>query len=397
MAKKTVADVDVTGKRVLVRVDFNVPLNEGRVTDDTRIRASIPTIEYLRERDCRVILMSHLGRPKDGIDPALRMDPVAMRLAQLLSTPVRKVDELSGLEVEAAVGGMRPKDVLFLENSRFDKREEKNDPALVEELARLGDLYVNDAFSAAHRAHATTAGLAAVLPAVAGFQMEKELLALEGLLAAPKRPFVVVLGGAKVTDKIKVIDRFLDLADTLLIGGAMSFTFFKAQGMAVGDSKVEDEGVAVAAEALQKAAESRCELMLPTDVVVADAFAEDAATQVISVKMIPDGWMGMDIGPETAAAFSARIAEAGEVFWNGPVGVFEMAPFTAGTRAIAEAMAASSGVTVVGGGDSVAAVNKFGVADKMDHVSMGGGASLKLIEGVELPGVAVLPDREVGA
>lgn len=394
MTKKTVEDVDVSGKRVLVRVDFNVPLKDGRVADDTRIRASLPTIRYLRERGCRVILMSHLGRPKDAPEPALQLDPVALRLSQLLSIPVRKMNELSGRGVEAAVGAMEPGEVLLLENSRFDKREKKNDSTLVQELAVLGDLYVNDAFSAAHRAHVTTAGLAAVLPSVAGFQMDKELRALDGLMSAPKRPFVVVLGGAKVTDKIKVIDRFLDLADTLLIGGAMAFTFLRAQGLDVGSSKVEEEGIAVAAEALKKAAGSACELILPTDVVVADALSENAFTIVRRVDAVPSGWMGLDIGPETAALYSATIAQAGEVFWNGPMGVFEMTPFAAGTRAVAEAMAGCPGITVVGGGDSVAAVNKFGVAEKMDHVSMGGGASLEFIEGAELPGVAALPDKE---
>lgn len=394
MAKMTVRDVDVAGKRVLVRVDFNVPLKDGFVADDTRIRAALPTIAYLRERGAKVVLMSHLGRPKDGPDPALTMDPVALRLGELLAAPVRKVDELAGPGVEAAVEAMQPGDVLLLENSRFDKREKKNDPALVQELARLGDLFVNDAFSAAHRAHVTTAGLAEVLPTVAGFQMEKELTALQGLLAEPKRPFVVVLGGAKVTDKIKVIDRFLDLADTILIGGAMSFTFLKAVGVDVGASKVEEEGVAVAAEALKKAAEKPSEILLPVDVVVADSFDEHASTQVVRAHAIPAGWMGLDIGPDTATAFAARIMEAGEVFWNGPMGVFEMAPFAAGTRAVAEAMATSAAVTVLGGGDSVAAVNKFGVSEKMDHVSMGGGASLELIEGAELPGVVSIPDRE---
>ena len=394
MAKKTVRDIDVAGKRVLVRVDFNVPLKEGRVTDDTRIRAALPTIEYLRERGCRVILMSHLGRPKDAPDPAFVLDPVAMRLGQLLGAPVRKVSELSGPGVEAAVSEMLPGDVLLLENSRFDPREKKNDPALVRELARLGDIYVNDAFSAAHRAHATTAGLAAVLPAAAGFQMEKELEALDGLLAEPRRPFVVVLGGAKVTDKIKVIDRFLDLADQLLIGGAMAFTFLKAKGAPVGASKVEDEGLAVATEALRKAAGARCALVLPSDIVAADAFSEDAATRVVAADAIPEGWMGMDIGPRTAGEYAKAIAAAGEVFWNGPMGVFEMAPFAAGTRAVAEAMAACAGLTVVGGGDSVAAVNKFDLSGKMDHVSMGGGASLEYIEGAPLPGVVALPDKE---
>ncbi len=394
MAKKTVRDVDVKEKRVLVRVDFNVPLKEGRVTDDSRIRAALPTIQYLREQGARVILMSHLGRPKDAPDPAFSLDPVAMRLGQLLRTPVRKVNGLSGPGVEAAVASMGPGDVLLLENSRFDPREKKNDPTLVRELAGLGDLYVNDAFSAAHRAHATTAGLAQVLPSVAGFQMAREIASLENLMAQPKRPFVVLLGGAKVTDKIKVIERFLDLADQLLIGGAMSFAFFKAKGLSVGDSKVEEEGVGEAAEALQKAADVTCELVLPTDLVVADRFAEDAATSVVAVDAIPDGWMGLDIGPATAERYAQAIAAAGQVFWNGPMGVFEMGPFAAGTRAVAEAMAACPGVTVVGGGDSVAAVNKFEVADRMDHVSMGGGASIEYIEGAELPGVVTLPDEE---
>jgi len=394
MAKKTVRDINVAGRRVLVRVDFNVPLKDGFVADDTRIRASLPTIQYLVDQGCRVILMSHLGRPKDAPDAALQLDPVAGRLAQLLSAPVRKMSELSGPGVEAAVASMKSGDILLLENSRFDPREKKNDPALVDQLARLGDLYVNDAFSAAHRAHATTAGLAAVLPAVAGLQMEKELTALDGLLAAPARPFVVVLGGAKVTDKIRVIERFLDLADKVLIGGAMSFAFLKAKGLSVGASKVEEEGIPVAAATLEKAAGSRCELVLPDDVVVADDFAENAATRVVDADAIPDGWMGLDIGPRTAAAYAAAIAEAGEVFWNGPMGVFEMAPFAAGTRAVAEAMASALAVTVVGGGDSVAAVNNFGVADRMDHVSMGGGASLELLEGAVLPGVAALPDRD---
>jgi phosphoglycerate kinase len=396
MAKKTVRDIDIGGKRVLLRVDFNVPLKEGRVADDTRIRAALSTITYLREQGCRVILMSHLGRPKGAADPAFVLDPVAMRLGQLLGVPVRKVNELSGPGVAAAVAEMEPGDVLLLENSRFDPRETKNDASLVRELAALGDVYVNDAFSAAHRAHATTAGLAEVLPAAAGFQMEQELLALDGLLADPKRPFVVILGGAKVTDKIKVIDRFLDLADEILIGGAMAFTFWKAEGVSVGSSRVEDEGVEMAGEALRKAEVSRCKLSLPTDFVVADGFSEEAARQVVSVHAIPEGWMGMDIGPQTAAQYAATVAGAGEVFWNGPLGVFEMEPFEAGTRALAEAVARCPGITVIGGGDSVAAINKFGLAREVDHISMGGGASLEYLEGAVLPGVAALPDKGRG-
>jgi phosphoglycerate kinase len=393
MRKKTVRDIDLANRRVLVRVDFNVPLKDGRVSDDSRIRAALPTIQYLREQNCRVILVSHLGRPKDAPDPAFQLDPVAMRLGQLLGIPVRKVDELSGPGVEAAVSAMQPGDVLLLENSRFDPREKKNDPTLVRDLARLGDVFVNDAFSAAHRAHATTAGLATVLPAVAGFSMEQEVTALEGILADPQRPFVVILGGAKVTDKIKVIDRFLELADRLLIGGAMSLTFLKAAGRGVGASKVDEEGLPLAVEVLRKAAGSRCDLVLPGDVVVADRFEESAQTMTVGVDAIPDGWMALDIGPATADRYAALIAEAGTVFWNGPMGVFEMAPFAAGTKVVAEAMAACAGVTVAGGGDSVAALNKFGLADRIDHVSMGGGASLEFIEGAELPGVAALADK----
>jgi phosphoglycerate kinase len=392
--KKTVKDIEVAGKRVLVRVDFNVPLKDGKVADDTRIRAALPTVQYLREQGARVILMSHLGRPKDAPDPAFRLDPVAVHLARLLAEPVRKLDELTGAGVEAAVAAMKPGDVLLLENSRFDPREKKNDPGLVRELARLGDIFVNDAFSAAHRAHVTTAGLASVLPAVAGFQMDKEVTALEGLLADPRRPFVVVLGGAKVTDKIKVIDRFLDLADRLLVGGAMALTFLKAQGLDVGGSKLEEEGIAAAVQALTKARNSRCDIVLPVDLVAADAFSEEAATRVVPAGAVPAGWMGLDIGPESAATYASAITAGGEVFWNGPMGVFEMAPFAAGTRAVAEAMAACPGITVVGGGDSVAAVNKFGLADKMDHVSMGGGAALEFIEGAALPGIVALPDKE---
>jgi phosphoglycerate kinase len=396
MAKKTVKDIDVSGKRVLVRVDFNVRLKDGFVVDDTRIRAALPTILYLLEHECRVILMSHLGRPQDAPEADLQLDPVAARLAQLLSMPVRKMSEISGPGVEAAVDSMKAGEILLLENSRFDPREKRNDPTLVADLGRLGDLYVNDAFSAAHRAHATTAGLAGVLPSVAGLQMEKELAALDGLLEAPRRPFVVVLGGAKVSDKIKVIDRFLDLADRILIGGAMSYAFLKAKGLAVGASKVEEEGVPVAATAWNKAEDVGCELVLPVDVLVADAMTENASTRVVDVGAIPEGWMGVDIGPRTAAAYAVAISEAGQVFWNGPMGVFEIPEFAAGTRTIAQAVASSPALTLVGGGDSAAAVNAFRVADQIDHVSMGGGASLEFLGGATLPGLAVLPDRDEG-
>ena len=394
MNKQTVRDIDVTGKRVLVRVDFNVPLEDRRVADDTRIRAAVPTIEYLRSHDCRVVLMSHLGRPKNGPEDALRLDPVAMRLAQLLGTPVRKVNELSGPGAEAAVKAMDAGDILLLENSRFDAREETNEAGLVEELAQLGDLFVNDAFSVAHRAHATTAGLAARLPSVAGLLLESELEALNGVLADPSRPLVVVLGGAKVSGKIKVIARFLELADEVLIGGAMSLAFFEAKGMEVGRSKVDKDGASVAASTLKIAAESKCRFLLPSDVVVAEAPEENSASKVVKADSIPGDQMALDIGPETGAVYAAAIGGAGTVFWNGPMGVFEVEPFDSGTRAIAEAMADCKGVTVVGGGDSVAAVNRFGLAEVMDHVSMGGGASLRYIEGSELPGLAALPDSD---
>lgn len=394
MAKKTVRDLEVSGRRVLMRVDFNVPLEDGRVADDSRIRAALPTIEHLLERGAKVILVSHLGRPGGKRVDALRLDPVGAHLAHLLGRPVRKLDELTGPMVEEAVNLMRPGDAILLENCRFDPRETACDARLAGELARLADVYVNDAFGTAHRAHATTVGVARLLPAVAGFLMERELATLGALLSDPARPFVVVLGGAKVTDKIGVIERFLDLADAILIGGAMCFTFLKAQGVEVGASRVEgQEGLDTALGLLEKAGRSACELVLPGDVMVADAFAAGAATLVVEVGGIPEGWMGLDIGPQTAAEYARRIRAAGEVFWNGPMGVFEFEIFAKGTEAVARAMAACPGVTVVGGGDSVAALQRFGLTERMDHVSTGGGASLEFIEGVELPGVAVLADK----
>ncbi|GAB4255245.1 MAG: phosphoglycerate kinase [Thermoleophilia bacterium] len=393
MAKKTVRDVEVSGRRVLVRVDFNVPLENGRVADDTRIRASLPTIEYLLAQGAKVIVASHLGRPDGRPEAALRLDPVGAALARLLGRPVRKLDELTGPLVEQAVAQMQPGDVVLLENTRFDPRETADDPGLAEELARLADIYVNDAFGAAHRSHATTAGVARLLPAVAGLLLDKELRTLGALLTDPKRPFLVVLGGAKVTDKIGVIERFLLLADQILIGGAMSFTFLKAQGRGMGASKVEGpEGLEVARSLLERAATSCCELVLPRDVVVADRFAADATPLVVSVDAVPQGWMGLDIGPATARDFAERIAGAATVFWNGPMGVFEFPAFAAGTEAVARALADCPGVTVVGGGDSAAAVQELGLTERMDHVSTGGGASLKFIEGAELPGVAVLAE-----
>jgi phosphoglycerate kinase len=388
--KKTVAEADVAGKKVLVRVDFNVPLEDGRVGDDTRIRAALPTIESLRERGAASILVSHLGRPKGRVDPALSMKPVGERLAELLGAPVEQAPAVVGAEVETLAAGLSPGRVLLLENVRYEPGETENDPAFAAALAALADLYVDDAFGAAHRAHASTEGVAHLLPGYAGLLLEREVSELTRVVESPRRPLVVVLGGAKVSDKVGVIDRFLELADRILIGGAMCFSFFRAEGIATGDSLVEEEGVALAAEALRKAEGRECELMLPVDLVLGRSF--DAATERRDGDgvEVPDGWMGLDIGPRTAAAYAEAIAAAGTVLWNGPMGAFELAPFAAGTRTVAEAVAAAPGTTVVGGGDSVAALHEFGLAEKVDWVSTGGGASLELLEGTKLPGVEAL-------
>jgi phosphoglycerate kinase len=392
--KKTIKDIDVAGKRVLMRVDFNTPLADGKVTDDTRIRAAVPSINYLRENGASVILVSHLGRPKGGPeDDGLRMDPVAERLSRLLGFDVLKLDQTVGPEVEAGLKDLAAGDVAMLENSRFQKQEKKNDPDFASALAGLADIYVNDAFGTAHRNHASTAGVAAYLPAVAGFLVEKELRQLSGLVEKPEHPFVTILGGVKVSDKIGVIDRFLDFADAILIGGAMCFSFLKAMGKSIGASKVEEEAIGIAAEALEKASGLDCDLMLPVDLVVADDFSDQAATRVVTVDQVPEGWMGLDIGPETAAAYADRISASKTVFWNGPMGVFEMVPFEGGTKKVAQAVAASAALTVTGGGDTVAALNHFGLADKLDHVSTGGGAAMQLLEGRELPGIAALMDK----
>jgi len=377
---KTVRDLPVEGRRVLVRADLNVPLDGGRITDDTRIRASLPTIRYLREHGADVIVCSHLGRPKGEVRPELSLRPVAARLAELLGEPVAFADEEGPLRL--------------LENLRFDPREEKNDPELAAELAALADVFVSDAFGTVHRAHASTVGVARLLPSAAGLLLAAELEAFGRILEHPERPFVVVLGGAKVADKIGVIQRFTGLADAILIGGAMTFTFLAADGVGVGASKHEDaDGQEVARRAAAEAGERGCELVLPTDVVVAERVEADAPTQVVAADAIPDGWMGLDIGPETAAAYGRRLAEARTIFWNGPMGVFELEPFAAGTLAVAHAVAQSGAVSVVGGGDSVAAVNRAGVADLITHVSTGGGAALELVEGRTLPGVAALEER----
>jgi phosphoglycerate kinase len=391
--KKTISDIDVRpGRRLLVRVDFNVPLKDGAVADDTRLRAALPTIESLRERGGALVLASHLGRPK-GPDPATSLRPVSTRLAELIDAPVQQAPAVVGDEVAQMAQALEPGGVLVLENTRWEPGETQSDPALSDQLAALGDVFVGDAFGSAHRAHASTVGAAERMGiAVAGLLLEREVTVLEGLVRDPARPLVVVLGGAKVTDKIALIDRFLDMADALLIGGAMAFSFFRAQGLETGDSLVEEEGVELARKALEKAESSRCRILLPLDVVAGNRFAEDAERRVLDGVEVPPGWMGLDVGPQTVEAFAREIESAGTVFWNGPMGAFEMEPFAAGTRGVAEAVAKAPGTTVVGGGDSGAALQAFGLADRVDHLSTGGGASLELLEGKRLPGVEVLDD-----
>jgi phosphoglycerate kinase len=393
--KKTVRDADVEGRRVLVRVDFNVPLEreheQVRVADDARIQAALPTLDYLRERDARLVLVSHLDRPKDR-EPDLSMAPVSRRLGELTGAHVRQAPEVVGDRVESAARELGAGQVLVLENSRFEPGETENDRTLAHRLARLGEVFVNDAFGAAHRAHATTEGVARELPAVAGLLLEQELRALSALLHEPARPFVAVLGGAKVSDKIGTIERFLELADSVLIGGAMCFTFLRAQGVRTGDSLVEEEGIGPARRILALAGESLGRLELPRDLQLGDRFEQDAQTRLLDGVEVPDGWIGLDIGPRTAEAYARAIEEAATVFWNGPMGAFELEPFAAGTRAIAEAMARADATTVVGGGDSAAALERFDLASSITHVSTGGGASLKLIEGRPLPGVEALDD-----
>jgi phosphoglycerate kinase len=391
--KASVRDADIGGRRVLVRIDFNVPLAGGEVADDSRIRAALPTLELLRDRGAKLILVSHLGRP-EGPDPELSMKPVAVRLSELLGTDVRMAPGVVGPEVEAVAEELGPGDVLMLENSRFEPGETENDPELAAALARLADLYVNDAFGAAHRAHATTAGVARLLPAYAGLLLEREVTELTAVRDDPAPPLRLVLGGAKVRDKIGVIERFLDVADRIMIGGAMAFSFFKRWGVAVGNSLVDDESVEAAGPILERAADSACELILPVDLVLGRKFSADTERRELDGVEVPDGWMGLDIGERTAAAYAEAIREAGTVLWNGPMGAFELEPFAAGTRAIAEAIADAPGVTVAGGGDSAAALDEFGLADRLDWVSTGGGASLELLEGRELPGVEALLDRQ---
>ena len=391
--KASVRDADVDGKRVLVRVDFNVPLDGEEVTDDTRIRAALPTINYLTEHGAKVILCSHLGRPKGQVVPELSLAPAAKRLAELTGKPVEMASDVAGEDSKAKAGALEPGQVLLLENTRYEAGETEDDPGLAADLAGLAELYVNDAFGAAHRAHASTAGVAADLPAYAGLLLEKEVENLTSVAAEPARPLVVVLGGSKVSDKVGVIDRFLEVADQILIGGAMCFPFYKAQGHTIGNSLCQDDDIPLALEALEKAAAGNCELVLPTDLSLGREFAADTETEMLEGVDVPDGWMGLDIGPASAAGYGARVASAGTVLWNGPMGAFELDPFAAGTRTVAEAVAAAPGFTVVGGGDSVAALVKFGLTDEVDWVSTGGGASLGLLEGKELPGVTALNDK----
>ena len=393
MNKQTIRDINWQGKRALVRVDFNVPIDNGTIGDDTRVRAAIPTIQYLVDHGAAVILMSHLGRPKNKVVEELRLRPVAAHLAQLMHTSVNALEVVAGPSAEAAVAALRPGQILMLENTRFDAREEANDESLAREYATLADVYVNDAFGAAHRAHASTEGVARFLPAVAGLLMERELDALAGTLATPARPFVTIIGGAKISDKIGVIENLLTKVDALLIGGGMANTFLLAQGYAMGDSLVETSSVELANRMLTLAQRRGAKLLLPTDAVVADRFAPDAVTQVVPITAVTAGWRILDIGPDTQARYAAEIALAKTVIWNGPMGVFEMPAFAAGTRAVAQALAQSSAKTVIGGGDSVAAIEQMGLADKVSHISTGGGASLELLEGRVLPGVAALADR----
>jgi 3-phosphoglycerate kinase len=395
MNKKTLQDIDVKGKRVLVRADFNVPQDEnGRITDDIRITAALPTIQYLLSHGAKVILCSHLGRPKSGFEPKFSLKPVADRLNQLLNGKVTAAPDVIGEGARAACAALKEGEAVLLENVRFHKEEEKNDPEFARQLASFADIYVNDAFGTAHRAHASTAGVTRYLKtAVAGFLIEKELRIMGGALENPKRPFIAVLGGAKVSDKIGVINNLLEKVDALLIGGAMAYTFLKARGGDIGASKVENDKVPLAKELLEKARAKKVALLLPEDNLITREFSNDAPFEIADSMHIPDGWQGLDIGPKTRAAYAAKIAGAGTVIWNGPMGVFEFSNFAGGTRAVAEALASSGAITIIGGGDSASAAEQLGFADKITHISTGGGASLEFLEGIELPGVACLNDK----
>jgi phosphoglycerate kinase len=419
--KKTVKDVDVKGKKVLLRCDFNVPMakdGSGVITDDKRIRAALPTIQYLLDQGAAVIACSHMGKPvatfesykkkqlEKGKDEAsiteekwkkslaeLRMEPVAARLSELLGKPVILADDVVGPDAQAKAAALKPGEILLLQNTRFEKGETKNDPALAKAMADMAEVYVSDAFGAVHRAHASTAGVADYLPAVSGFLIQKELDFIGGALANPKRPLVAILGGSKVSSKIGVINNLLEIADTIIIGGGMAYTFSAAQGGKVGDSLLEEDWKDYSLEMIQKAKDKGVKLLLPVDTVIADKFAPDADSKVVAAGEIPDGWQGLDIGPETVELYCDAVADAGTVIWNGPMGVFEFEKFAVGTKAVAEALSKTSAITIIGGGDSAAAVQQLGYADKMTHISTGGGASLEFMEGKELPGVACLLDK----
>ena len=397
--KKSVVDIDVNGKKVLLRCDFNVPMakdGSGVITDDKRIRAALPTIQYLLDNNAAVIACSHMGKPKGEWKPELSMAPVAARLSELLGKEVILAKDIVGEDAKAKAAALQPGQILLLENLRYDNGETKNDPAFAKALADLageGGVYVSDAFGTVHRAHASTAGVAAYLPAVSGFLIQKELEIIGGALAAPKRPLVAILGGSKVSSKIGVINNLLEIADTIIIGGGMAYTFSAAQGGKIGDSLLEEDWKGYALEMIEKANAKGVKLLLPVDTVIADKFAADADSKVVAAGEIPDGWQGLDIGPKTVEAYCDAVADAGTVIWNGPMGVFEFEKFAVGTKAVAEALSKTDAITIIGGGDSAAAVQQLGYADKMTHISTGGGASLEFMEGKELPGVACLLDR----
>lgn len=392
--KKSVEDIDVSGKKVIARCDFNVPQDEnGNITDDKRIRASLETINYLLDHNAAVILCSHLGRPKGEVNMKYSLAPVAKRLSELLGKEVKLAKDVVGEDAKKLAAEVKPGEVVLLENVRFEKGETKNDAALAKAMADMADIYVNDAFGTAHRAHASTAGIADYLPAVCGFLIKKEISIMGKALSDPARPFVAILGGAKVSDKIGVIENLIDKCDTIIIGGGMAYTFSAAQGGKVGDSLLEADWESYANEMVEKAKEKGVKLLLPVDTVCADAFAPDAKSQVVKAGEIPDGWQGLDIGPETVKLYCGAVADAGTVIWNGPMGVFEFPAFAKGTEAVAEALSRTDAITIIGGGDSAAAVQQLGYADKMTHISTGGGASLEFMEGKELPGVACLLDK----
>lgn len=391
--KKSIRDISPKGKRVLVRCDFNVPLDGSTITDDKRITEALPTVRYLMEQGGRVILCSHLGRPKGQVNPKYSLAPVAARLSELLGCEVPLSADIIGEDAHRLADSLKDGQVMLLENVRFDPREEKNDPEFAKELASLAELYVNDAFGTAHRAHASTAGVADYLPAVCGFLIEKEIGFLGGALEDPKRPFTAILGGAKVSDKIGVIRNLLEKVDSLLIGGGMAYTFIKAQGGAIGDSLCEEDKLDLARDLLAEAREKGVRLLLPVDTVIADAFSEEANTRTVAAGEIPDGWQGLDIGPKTVELYCDAVKDAGTVIWNGPMGVFEFEKFAVGTKAVAEALSKTDAITIIGGGDSAAAVQQLGYADKMTHISTGGGASLEFMEGKVLPGIACLQDK----